>query len=213
MSSNKQLSNKDIQKVYTSRGIILELMKQRGYNVEDYEGFNIHEINTLTNKKQLDMLITNEKSKKKLLVKYFVHQKLKPQHIATFVEEIYHLEEILNKDEELVLVIKDKLNDSFKEQLSKIFANENIYVNVFNMNNFLFNILNVSLVPKHIIMTDTQKDMIKKKYNITNDDEFPEIKRYDPVAIAIGLRPGQVCNIIRPSVNSIETDYYRLCHN
>jgi DNA-directed RNA polymerase I, II, and III subunit RPABC1 len=213
MPTKKQLSNKDRQKVFVSRRIILDTLKSRGFNVEDYEGFNSHEISTLVDKHQLDMLITNENTKKKVLVKYFMPEKLKSAHISNLVEDIYNLEDILDQDEELIIVIKDKVSDSFKEQLSKLYSNDKIFVNIFNINNFLFNIFNVSLVPKHIVMTDSEKSLIKKKYNITNDEEFPDISRYDPVSIALGLRPGQLCHIIRPSVNSIVTDYYRLCHN
>jgi DNA-directed RNA polymerase subunit H (RpoH/RPB5) len=52
---------------------------------------------------------------------------------------------------------------------------------------------------------------IMKKYNITDTIQFPDISRFDPVARVIGLRPGQVCNIIRPSKTSIEANYYRIC--
>ena len=52
---------------------------------------------------------------------------------------------------------------------------------------------------------------MKKRYNIVNDTELPEISRYDPVAQAIGMRPGQICKIIRPSKTAITTDYYRIC--
>jgi len=66
-------------------------------------------------------------------------------------------------------------------------------------------------VPKHIILNNDEIDDMKKRYNITNNTELPEISRYDPVAQAIGMRPGQICKIIRPSKTAITTDYYRLC--
>ena len=50
-----------------------------------------------------------------------------------------------------------------------------------------------------------------KKYNITDKVQFPDISRFDPVARAIGLRPGQLCHIIRPSKTSIKANYYRIC--
>jgi DNA-directed RNA polymerase subunit H (RpoH/RPB5) len=49
------------------------------------------------------------------------------------------------------------------------------------------------------------------KYNITDKIQFPDISRFDPVARVIGLRPGQVCNIIRASKTAIEANYYRIC--
>ena len=50
-----------------------------------------------------------------------------------------------------------------------------------------------------------------KKYNITDKIQFPDISRFDPVARAIGLRPGQLCKITRYSKTAIETFYYRIC--
>jgi DNA-directed RNA polymerase subunit H (RpoH/RPB5) len=50
-----------------------------------------------------------------------------------------------------------------------------------------------------------------KKYNITDIVQIPDISRFDPVARAIGLRPGQVCHIVRPSKTAIEANYYRIC--
>ena len=47
--------------------------------------------------------------------------------------------------------------------------------------------------------------------NIKNNDQFPKISRYDPVAQAIGIKPGEICKIIRSSKTAITTDYYRLC--
>ena len=41
--------------------------------------------------------------------------------------------------------------------------------------------------------------------------DLPDISRFDPVSLAIGMRPGQVCEIIRPSKTSIKGTYYRVC--
>ena len=54
-------------------------------------------------------------------------------------------------------------------------------------------------------------EVIKQLYNITNDSQFPEISRYDPVAQVIGIRPGQICEITRPSKTAISSKYYRIC--
>ena len=58
---------------------------------------------------------------------------------------------------------------------------------------------------------DMLDHMIKQLYNITNDSQFPEISRYDPVAQVIGIRPGQICEITRPSKTAISSKYYRIC--
>jgi DNA-directed RNA polymerase subunit H (RpoH/RPB5) len=52
---------------------------------------------------------------------------------------------------------------------------------------------------------------IMTKYSVKDKIQFPEISRFDPVARVIGLRPGDMCHIIRPSKTAIETNYYRVC--
>jgi DNA-directed RNA polymerase subunit H (RpoH/RPB5) len=67
------------------------------------------------------------------------------------------------------------------------------------------------LVPQHTLLSSEEVLKVMERYNITNKVQFPDISRFDPVARAIGLRPGDVCHIIRPSKTAIEANYYRVC--
>ena len=58
---------------------------------------------------------------------------------------------------------------------------------------------------------NTEADKIKSQYNITKDSELPDISRFSPVAQIIGLRPGDLCEIKRPSKTGITTLFYRIC--
>ena len=91
------------------------------------------------------------------------------------------------------------------------FIKYNIFVNIINMKIFLFNILEHKYVPKHRILSEKEIDEVCEQYNIINDSEWPEISRFDPVAKTIGIKPGQLCEIIRPSKTAITSKYYRLC--
>jgi DNA-directed RNA polymerase subunit H len=74
-----------------------------------------------------------------------------------------------------------------------------------------FNLLEHVLVPPHRVLTNDEVIQVKNKYNIMDDSQFPDISRFDPVAQVIGIRPGQVCEIIRPSKTAINSYYYRIC--
>ena len=95
--------------------------------------------------------------------------------------------------------------------MNYIFIKDNIYVNIINIQEILFNILDHVMVPEHKILTNKEKEFIYNKYNIMEDSELPEISRFDPVAKIIGLRPGELCEITRSSKTSITSKYYRLC--
>jgi DNA-directed RNA polymerase subunit H (RpoH/RPB5) len=54
-------------------------------------------------------------------------------------------------------------------------------------------------------------EILMTKYKLKNLSQLPEISRFDPVALLIMLRPGQVCEINRKSATSVSTLYYRVC--
>ena len=53
----------------------------------------------------------------------------------------------------------------------------------------------------------------EKNYNVIHDSNLPEISRFDPVALLLGMKPGQICKITRNSKTAIHAPYYRVCVN
>ena len=52
---------------------------------------------------------------------------------------------------------------------------------------------------------------LKKTQNISSLKLLPEISRFDPQALAIALRPGQVAKFTRTSATALTSLYYRIC--
>merc|ERR1711998_324403 len=198
--------------IYKSRNILIEILQNRNYNVDDYNEFSINEINIMVSNNQLDLFLEN-KNNTKIFVKYYLGKSLRPNNIQEIVEDLFNLEEILSKDDELLIIVKDDINDSIKAILIHIWNIQKIFVSIISLKRLQYNILNHNLVPEHIIMTEEEKLDVKKKYNIIDDSKFPEISRFDPVSTLIGLRPNNLCKIIRPSKTSITSEFYRLCYN
>ena len=67
------------------------------------------------------------------------------------------------------------------------------------------------MVPEHIVLTEKEKEEVMKKYYVTDIKKFPNISRFDPVALAIGVRPNEMVKIKRSSPTAIESLYYRIC--
>lgn len=217
MSSQKGTSS-TVPKIFKSRKILLEILKERGFNTEDYNNFGINEIQIMINKNQLDMLLekssldeTKEQSKK-IYVKYHINGKLRDTHINEYIDDLFNIDDVLTKNDELLILIKDqKINKTLEEFMRFVYIKYKIYVNIVNINKYMFNILNHVMVPKHRVMSLTEKKEIFNQWSITNENELPEISRFDPVATIIGLRPGELCEIIRSSKTAITSKYYRLC--
>jgi DNA-directed RNA polymerase subunit H len=207
-----------ISQIYNSRKIILELMAKQGYNVNDYVNFSINEVNSMKQNNQLDMLletsddkVTNENPKKKIYIRYYLNSRPAAKNIQEMIDDLFILTETLKKTDTLFIIIKDEPNETLINELKHIWESEGIFIVIESIKRLQFNILNHQLVPAHRVLLNSEVKDIMKKYNITDITQFPDISRFDPVARVIGLRPGQVCHIIRPSKTAIETNYYRVC--
>lgn len=207
-----------ISHIYNSRKIVLELMQKQGYNVNDYANFSINEVNSMKQNNQLDMLleksdehVTAENPKNKIYIRYYLSARPAAKNIQEMIDDLFILSETLKKTDTLFIIIKDDPNETLINELKHIWESEGIFIIVESIKRLQFNILEHILVPPHRVLAESEVIEVMKKYNVVNKTQFPDISRFDPVARVIGLRPGQLCHIIRPSKTAIETNYYRIC--
>lgn len=214
MSINSNISISDL---YKSRNIIIEIMRDIGYEVKDYANFSITELNSMRQNNQLDMLLEKSvpnpdtKRNNKIYIRYYLGKIIRPANLQEMIDDLFNLEEILKKEDTLFIIIKDEPNETLLNEVKHIWEKDGIFIVVESIKRLQFNILKHSMVPKHRILSNVETDVVMKRYNITQKMNFPDISRFDPVARAIGIRPGDVCHIIRPSKTAIEADYYRIC--
>ena len=212
-----QNSSAIISTVYTSRNIILDLMGKQGYNIEDYGNFSVNEVNSMKQNNQLDMLLEKKeedpvtKRKNKIYIRYYLGKTIRPSNLQEMIDDLFNLEEILKKDDTLFIIIKDEINETLTNELKHIWETDGIFIVIESIKWLQFNVLDNKLQPKFDIVPESEDVNIMKKYNITDKIQFPDISRFDPVSRAIGLRPGQLCHIVRSSKTAIEANYYRLC--
>jgi DNA-directed RNA polymerase subunit H (RpoH/RPB5) len=212
-----QNSSNTISSIYKARQTLIELMRKLDYNVTDYENFSVNEVNSMYQNKQLDMLLEKTKEdpstgrKNKIYILFYLAKAIRPANVQEMIDDLYNLEETLTKEDTLFIVTKDEMNDTLMGNLKYLWETDKLFIIVQNIKRLQFNIHDHILVPPHRVINNDELMTLKTKYNITDDVQFPDISRFDPVAQAICLRPGQVCEIIRPSKTAIQSKYYRMC--
>jgi len=206
-----------INEIFKSRKHIVNFLKRQGFDVADYESFSIHEVNAMYQAKQMDMLLKKSDGSKKTYVKYHtgkssqIEKNLRPVSIYEYIEDLFTLEEILVKSDDLIIIINDEPNDTIEKTLRHIWEQDGIFVNVISMKRLQYNILEHALVPPHTVLTKEEALEVRRKYNIMTDKQMPDLSRFSPVAQLIGIRPGDICKIVRPSKTAIQTNFYRIC--
>lgn len=199
-------------KIFKSRQILLDQLSYRGFDTTNYEAFSISQVQSMFLNDQLDMLLEKKDKSSKIYVKYIMNTvRIKTPLLDEVIEEIFQNEMILEPTDELLFIIRMEPNDTLKKFIKEKYFKDGLYVNIVNIQRYMFNILDHQLVPTHTILTDKQVEELKTEVNIKEITQLPEISRLDPVAITIGLRPNQVCKIERKSPTSLTSIYYRVC--
>lgn len=206
MSNNNQILN-----VYKSRNNILDILKLQGYDTTDYETFSINEIDAMLTNNQLDMLLENNETKQKSYIKYYSSKQIRPNILDEIIEDLYFIENVLEKKDNLIIITEDEPNDSILTKVKYLFDHDGIYVVIHNIKRLQYNMLNHNLVPDCNVLNNTEKSDFLKKFNIKNNSQLPEISRFDPQALVMCIRPGDITKFTRKSITSLENEYYRVC--
>jgi DNA-directed RNA polymerase subunit H len=201
-----------IIRLYKSRRNILDILNTLEYNINDYNGFSINEIDAMYVNSQLDLLVTHNINGKKVYVKYFTTAKqIRPANLEQIIEDLYVIDQVLTKNDTLIIITEDEPNDTITTNLKYLYDHDGIFVVIHNISRLQFNILEHILVPDTEILSSESVSAMMQKYNLKDKSQLPEISRFDPLALALCMRPGEICKMARKSATALVSDYYRVC--
>ena len=205
------MSNQLINDIYKSRKTLLDILETRDFDTSEYNSFTYEELHAMIENQQLDFIVKKRTSEKKVYVKYNITKLLRPPNIYDYVEDLFHIENVLTKTDDLIIVNKDEPNDTMQTTIKNVWLNDGIYISVLNIARLQFNILEHTLVPKHTVLTQVEREQFITRYNITDNKQIPTISYFSPVSLVLGIRPGDICKIERFSKTAISSDFYRVC--
>lgn len=213
-----------LNEIYNSRKTLLNYLKVQNYDTEQFENFTISEIsameqasqqqNTHPLVNQLNFEVKtdgkNGEDVKTCSVVYYINKTMKKAVLQELINEYYDYDA---RDKRLcsLIIVASNINDTNMNIVREMWEKYGEYCALYDLSSLQYNVLEHKFVPKHLKMSEEQKENIKKKYNILHDSQFPEISMLDPVAKAILLRPGDLCEITRYDKISFENTFYRIC--
>ena len=117
MSNNNQILN-----IFKSRTNILQIMESNGYDTDDYSNFSINEVDAMFSNNQLDMLIENPTNNQKAYIKYYLSAKqLRKGNLEEIIEDLYSIDNILEKKDTLIIITEDEPNDAITTHIKYLF--------------------------------------------------------------------------------------------
>lgn len=192
--------------LFKVRKTVIEMLGDRNYIIPESEKISFDEFSIKFKNKSMDIYIDNTNENLGKVYVYFHNEnktisKLDLKNLFNKIVENYQDEEI-----KLIILLKEKGNGSILKEINKeVYKNVEIFMN----KNMIFNITHHEFVPKHSILTENETNELLDKYSTTLN-KLPKIYKSDPVAKYYGMKPNQVCKIIRRSPEVGDYIYYRL---
>jgi DNA-directed RNA polymerase subunit H len=202
--------------VYRSRITLFKVLEARGYNTQSYSKLGINELRVFTtlnypdNYAGLNMILNKKNDSEKKC--HIIYSSAKMNQFQRIVNNIYGLE--LNPEtDELIYMIQDSANDKVHSPVSAyMWLTEKLRVSFFCIYEIIVNPLEHELVPRHEPVPQEEIPNLLKQLRINEKTQLPLIRYHtDPIARLLGLVPGDIVKITRPSPSSGEYIVYRVC--
>ena len=197
----------------TSRSTILEMLETRGYNIDDYKNF----VPSISNIETMQPIIVS-KSNEIVEVHYeLTSTRTNHKNVSKKVQSIMDSknENDKKKDITIIFLVSDSMTPSVKEAVRNLTNKYAIFIQVFPIRTLMYNVTKHKMVPSHIRIPKSEYklfvDDLLDSLHIDTLEKLPKILESDPVAMFIGLRSGELCKIIRPSVSAGQHIVYRYC--
>jgi len=191
------------------------MLEYRGYDIS-----NISPFTTFTGTDKLDKLSINlSKNGKELIQVHYEVESTRTNHkkLTKRIEDIISKLESPEKSKDLTIIflVRDGMTPSVKEAIRLLSQKYGVFIQIFPIRNLMYNCTKHKSVPQHIRITKTEYEVYLQDFldslHIESLENLPKIFDTDPVAMFIGLRPGEMCKIIRPSMSAGEHIVYRYC--
>jgi DNA-directed RNA polymerase subunit H (RpoH/RPB5) len=199
-------------RVYTAYCVMLDILKMRGVDVSEYEGFSSNDVARLHAANNMNLLFKGEGGKK-VYLRYELERAPDIHKLADlFFEPNGGEPAVLSSEDDLIIVANDSANDSKVDLMNDLWENRGIFMTVVSLDDLQFNKFKAALVPQSIrILTEEEAKEVRTKYYITDNGQFPTISRFDALGVLLGIRPGQLVKVERDSVAALTLDFYRVC--
>lgn len=207
-----------VDRIYRSRLTLLDILDSRGYDTTPYRKFSPQEIERMVVKANSLMMDLEPRdaaaSLKKIRVIYFL-ERLK-QRLPKLIERLLGEDETIQVDPEtteVIVMTNDEIGDVFNNTAITSYNNRGLKISFFEILHLsALNPLRNVRVPKHELVPKDEHDALLKSLFLSSKSLLPIIRYHeDPIARCMGLVPGDIVKITRPSPSAGEYIIYRVC--
>ena len=201
-----------------SRHTICDILEDRGYDPTPYRNIAPDQIITLAGgtSRGLDMMVKKRADStapcERAFVLYILQDRLK-QRLGTFLRELYEEEsdDRPTRKDDVIVILNEQYHDIFDKVALQQWQTAKTRIVFFHIKQVVVHLGRHVLVPPHRKLSPEESKAEMERLHLTQKPQLPLIKHYDIQARLMGLVPGDIIEVLRPSPTSGEARVLRLC--
>lgn len=200
-----------------SRKTILDILGDRGYDTTLYRNIAPSQILALAegaSSRALEIVVNKQPESnapcERAVVVYSLIDRIRNKLTRTFITDLIN-DELPTKNDDIIVIINEPYNDAFDKLSLQLWQTQKIRLCFFHIKQIVVHLGKHTLVPPHRKLTPDEAKFEMKRLHITIKSQFPLIKHSDIQSRILGLIPGDLVEILRPSPTAGVNRVLRIC--
>lgn len=206
-----------------SRYTILQILEDRGYDTSDYSHISPDQIlelaggTTDAGNKALDIHVDarpgGPATCENAVVIYQIVDRLRT-HLNTYLRDLY--DATLRKDAmkyttDVIILLNEPYNEAFDKAALQMWQTNKGRLTFFHIKQVVVHLGRHELVPPHRKLSPEEARAELERWRITQRSQLPLIKHHDIQSRILGLVPGDIVEVLRPSATAGVSRVLRIC--
>jgi DNA-directed RNA polymerase subunit H (RpoH/RPB5) len=206
-----------------SRQTILDILEDRGYDVAGYRNIAPDQILALSEssgtRTPLDIVVKKVADgiapcDRAVVVYQISDRAIRGRLSTTFLRDLYDVDVggiTITKKDDLIVLINEPYNEAFDKAALQMWQMERTRLTFFHIKQVVVHPGRHVLVPPHRKLSADEAKEAMARLHVREKTQLPLIKHHDVQARVMGLVPGDVVEILRPSPTAGVARFLRIC--
>jgi len=206
-----------------SRYTILQILEDRGYDTKAYRNISPDQIlelasgTTVEGNKALTMKVAahtgGPATCSDAVVVYQIVDRLRTR-LGTFLRDLYDKDvtkDALDYTSDVIILLNEPYNEAFDKAALQMWQTNKARVTFFHIKQVVVHLGRHELVPPHRKLNPEEARAELERWRITQRSQLPLIKHHDIQSRILGLVPGDIVEVLRPSATAGVSRVLRIC--
>jgi DNA-directed RNA polymerase subunit H (RpoH/RPB5) len=205
-----------------SRSTILDILDERGYDVTPYRNIAPQQILTLAegHARALDIVVQRKEDgaapSEKAIVVYQLQDRIRLR-LATVIRDLYDNppdsseSNAVTKNDDVIVLINEPYHEVFDKMSLQMWQQQKARLVFFHIKQVVVHLGKHVLVPPHRKLTAEEAKEEMERLHLTQKSQLPLIKHHDIQSRLMGLVPGDIIEVMRPSPTAGIARVLRIC--